>query len=129
MGSRNHPRRKQVYSTGVLIDMKLSEYQRRASRTIPKDQEVSSLLTNFCMGLSGEGGELIDHFKKVLFHGHNLDKEYVEKELGDLLWYIAAISSTLKLDLSVIGDINIDKLERRYPDGFSQQKSQNREDG
>ena len=107
--------------------MDLSEYQRKAARTIPKD-EMSALLTNFCLGLSGESGELIDHFKKLLFHGHALDREYVEKELGDLLWYIAGISSVLSLDLSVIGDINIDKLAKRYPEGFSQKHSRDRED-
>ena len=106
--------------------MELSEYQRLASRTLPEG-ETATLLTNFCLGLAGESGEMIDHIKKVVFHGHSIDKEYLEKELGDLLWYIAGISSALDLDLSTIGDINIDKLAKRYPDGFSQNRSRNRE--
>lgn len=107
--------------------MDLNEYQKLAARTIPKD-EVATLLTNFCLGLAGESGELIDHVKKVVFHGHDLDKEYLSKELGDILWYIAGVSSILKLDLSVISDINIDKLKRRYPSGFTTHHSRNRED-
>ena len=107
--------------------MELSEYQRLAARTLPKE-ETTTLLTNFCLGLAGESGEMIDHVKKAVFHGHPLDKQYLEKELGDLLWYIAGISSALSLDLSAIGDINIDKLAKRYPDGFSQYRSQNREE-
>lgn len=106
--------------------MDLSRYQKLAARTIPTE-EVKNLLTNFCLGLAGESGELIDHVKKVVFHGHKLDKDYLSKELGDLLWYIAGISSILKLDLSDIGDINIDKLSRRYPDGFTSHHSQHRE--
>ena len=105
--------------------MDLSDYQKQAARTIPTE-EVNTLLTNFCLGLAGEAGELIDHVKKVVFHGHSLDEKYLSKELGDLLWYIAGLSSILKLDLSVIGDINIDKLKRRYPDGFNKHHSQNR---
>lgn len=108
--------------------MDLSEYQRLAARTLPKDEEKSSLLTNFCMGLAGESGELIDHVKKAVFHGHTLDKDYLQKELGDLLWYIAGISSTLNLDLSAVGDINIDKLRKRYPEGFDRCRSRNREE-
>jgi len=107
--------------------MNLSEYQRLAARTIPVE-EIDSLLTNFCLGLAGEGGELIDHVKKAVFHKHALDKDYLAKELGDLLWYIAGISSILKLDLSDIGDINIDKLKRRYPNGFTTHHSVHREE-
>ena len=108
--------------------MELNRYQELAARTIPQDGSHIRNLLNFCLGLSGESGELIDHVKKAVFHGHGLDQEYLAKELGDILWYLAGISSVLKLDFSVIGDINIDKLRRRYPEGFSEAASQARED-
>ena len=84
-------------------------------------------LANYSMGLAGESGELIDILKKHIFHGHELNIEEIKKECGDVLWYLAAIASTLDLNLDDICIYNIKKLEKRYPEGFSKEKSINRE--
>lgn len=78
------------------------------------------------MGLTGESGELVDYLKKWVGHGHKLDVENVEKELGDVLWYVAELCNALGLDMDEIAQKNVEKLKARYPDGFSQAASINR---
>lgn len=112
--------------------MKFNEYQQLAERTANMDHTNGMTirdyrLTNFGLGISGEAGEVTDHIKKIVFHGHKLDKDNIKKELGDVLWYVATLATTVGLDLEEIAVANIEKLMKRYPDGFSQEKSVNRE--
>ena len=100
--------------------MHLDEYQAAAQGTAGTPLECSLL------GLAGEAGEVCDYFKKVLHHGHVQDNEHIIKELGDVLWYVADIASQLGLSLNQIAVANIAKLQRRYPHGFSQQASRDR---
>lgn len=103
--------------------MNMNQYQKDAARTISTMQSVENRLVNFCFGLTGETGELIDHIKKHLFHGHPIDTDYAKKELGDTLWYVAALCTELNLSLGEVAEMNIDKLKARYPNGFSEQDS------
>ena len=98
--------------------MDISDYQKQSARTMPKNLHVEPLLTNVCLGLAGESGEIIEHVKKVVFHGHQLDRDYLKKEIGDVLWYVAAMASALDLDLGEVAQANVDKLKARYPEGF-----------
>ena len=75
------------------------------------------------MGLCGESGEAIDIVKKWLAQGHELDKERLAKELGDIAWYLAEAATALDLSLEQILQANIDKLKKRYPNGFDSQRS------
>ena len=106
--------------------MKLSDYQKQSSRTMPSGLHTEPLLTNLCLGLAGESGEIIEHVKKHVFHGHSLDKQYVEKEIGDVLWYLAGLATTVGADLGEIAQANVDKLKARYPEGFDTTASTNR---
>ena len=108
--------------------MNLDEYQNLASRTIATDKNETELLINMQMGLSGEVGEISDHMKKALFQGHEIDFEYIKKELGDIMWYIALGATALDINLSEIAQMNIDKLNKRYPNGFEVERSVNRND-
>ena len=58
--------------------------------------------------------------------GHELDKEHLAKELGDIAWYLAEAATALDMDLEDILQANLDKLRNRYPEGFSCEKSRNR---
>lgn len=78
------------------------------------------------MGLSGESGEVTDHIKKVAFQGHDLDKEEIAKELGDVLWYVARTADSIGYKLEDIAEMNVKKLRKRYPNGFSEEASRNR---
>ena len=106
--------------------MTLDDYQRLAARTIGTDRTHEQQLANAALGLAGEAGEVADAMKKHLFHDWPLDREAMAKELGDCLWYVAAMATALGMRLEEIGAGNIEKLRRRYPDGFSSERSLNR---
>lgn len=108
--------------------MKFNEYQELAGRTANKDIKHKGSLANYGMGLAGETGEVVDILKKAVFHGHETDVAKLKDELGDVLWYLANLATELDLNLEDIADQNIEKLRKRYPDGFSQEKSINRKE-
>lgn len=79
-------------------------------------------MINSVMGLCGESGEAIDIVKKWMAQGYELDKEHLAKELGDIAWYLAEAATALEIPLDDIFQANIDKLKKRYPEGFDIQK-------
>lgn len=83
---------------------------------------------NACLGLSGEVGEVNDMIKKWIFHEHTLDEMELKKEVGDIMWYIALICDSFGWTLDEVMELNIEKLKKRYPDGFSSEKSVNRKE-
>ena len=109
--------------------MNINEYQKLAMTTLNPELSKKDVLINSVMGLCGESGEAIDVVKKWLAHGHELDKEHLKKELGDIAWYLAEAATALDMDLEDILQANIDKLKRRYPEGFSTACSVNRREG
>lgn len=106
--------------------MNFNEYQQETRRTAPKIDDTLGCLVNFSMGLSGESGEVTDHIKKVVFQGHDLNREEIAKELGDILWYLARAADTIGYTLEEIAIMNVNKLRKRYPNGFSEKASKNR---
>lgn len=87
------------------------------------------MLTNGALGLCGESGEVADMVKKCLYQGHTLDIPKVVKELGDVAWYLAVASYAIGYDLEKVLAMNVEKLRKRYPDGFSADRSIHREEG
>ena len=110
------------YFRGMILD----EYQQLAARTLGRDRTHEQQLANAALGLTGEAGEVAEVIKKHLFHATPLDQDALVKELGDCLWYVAAFATVLDLSLDDIAQRNIDKLRRRYPDGFDTERSRNR---
>ena len=108
--------------------MNANEYQKLAMTTLNKELNKKDVLINAVMGLCGESGEAIDIVKKHLHQGHELAKEKLIKELGDIAWYLAEAAYALDVDLSTVLEGNINKLKARYPEGFSVDKSINREE-
>ena len=108
--------------------MTLNEYQQLALTTLNPKLNKKDVLINGVMGLCGESGEVIDIVKKHLAQGHDLDREALIKELGDVAWYLAETAAALDVSLEEVCSRNIDKLRRRYPQGFSEEQSQNRTD-
>lgn len=122
--------------------MKANEYQKLAMRTndglcsqrlyqcMPQAEPFQMVdigeIINASLGLSGEIGELNDMIKKSVFHGHFVDGEDIKKEIGDICWYVALMCKGFGFDLEEILQMNIDKLKKRYPEGFSEQASINR---
>lgn len=103
-----------------------NEYQRQAMRTLNPNLSRKDVLINGVMGLCGESGEAIDIVKKHLHQGHELDKERLAKELGDIAWYLAETAYALDLPLETILRGNLEKLQKRYPEGFDTEHSVHR---
>ena len=101
----------------------VNEYQKQAMTTLNPELNKKDVLINSVMGLCGESGEAIDIVKKWLAQGHELDKAHLAKELGDIAWYLAEAATALDLSLEEILQANIDKLKKRYPDGFDTERS------
>ena len=106
--------------------MTINEYQKLAMTTLNPALSEKDVLINGVMGLCGESGEAIDIVKKWLAQGHELDKEKLAKELGDICWYLAETATALGLSLEDIMAANIEKLKKRYPEGFDTERSVNR---
>ena len=105
----------------------INEYQQLAMTTLNPELSRKDVLINGVMGLCGESGEAIDIVKKWLAQGHELDREKLAKELGDICWYLAETATALDLSLEEIMAANIEKLKQRYPDGFDSARSIHRE--
>ena len=103
--------------------MTINEYQRLAMTTLNPELSQKDILINGVMGLCGESGEAIDIVKKWLAQGHELDREKLSKELGDIAWYLAETATALDLSLEDIFAANIEKLKKRFPDGFDTERS------
>jgi len=71
------------------------------------------------LGMVCEAGEAGDILKKHIFHGVELDRDGLVKELGDVLWYFTLILNTTGITLDEVVDKNVDKLVSRYPDNHS----------
>ena len=112
---------------GFVVIKELDDYQEKAKRTSNQQVEALYKLANFGMGLAGESGEVCDYLKKVVFHGHDLDQDKLADELGDVLWYLANLADAIDLPLSEIARRNVEKLQKRYPEGFDSQRSRERQ--
>lgn len=106
--------------------MTINEYQQLAMRTLNPALDRQEVLLNSVMGLCGESGEAIDLVKKHRMQGHALDREKFIAELGDIAWYLAEAATALDVELETVFKANIEKLQKRYPEGFSAEKSMHR---
>ena len=108
--------------------MQANEYQKAAMATLNPALEKKDVLIHSVMGLCGESGEAIDIVKKWLMQGHELDKEHLVKELGDVAWYLAEAATALDIPLEAVFQGNMDKLRQRFPNGFDTGASVNRKE-
>lgn len=105
--------------------MNFNEYQEQAmtTRTATADEAYALL------GLSGEVGEVHSLIAKQIRDHHLTDEELeasITKELGDVLWFIAAIAKDFDISLEAIAKTNIQKLKKRKASGTIQGSGDNR---
>lgn len=105
-----------------------NKYQALASRTINDNLEISKVELHALHGLSGEVGEIHSLYQKV-YQGHKMDDDHLMKEIGDLMWFVAELCTARGLFLEDVMKLNIDKLKKRFPDGFEVEKSLHRKEG
>ena len=102
--------------------MTLNEYQMIANSTSGQ-LDPWNRIREGCYGLNGEAGECIDILKKVEFQGHAFDPVKLVDELGDVLWYITQTATGLNITLEDVAQHNVEKLKKRYPNGFDVERS------
>ena len=99
---------------------------------IEDDADVPRLLTA-ALGLTAEAGEFTEVVKKIVFQGKPVNDEnifHMKRELGDIMWYVAQACMALDTDFNEIIEMNVEKLEKRYPGGsFDDHHSENRAEG
>jgi NTP pyrophosphatase (non-canonical NTP hydrolase) len=100
--------------------MNFEEYQKKSRETAL----YPNLGNNFIyptLGLCGEAGEVAEKIKKIIRDNHGKinqeRKVMLEKELGDVLWYLANLSTELDLSLNNIAHKNLEKLAQRLQKG------------
>lgn len=85
-------------------------------------------LTHATYGLTGEAGEFADAVKKHQIYGQELDKQNLLEEIGDILWYAALAAEILGSNLNLIALRNVGKLQRRYPEKYTDLLASERRD-
>jgi NTP pyrophosphatase (non-canonical NTP hydrolase) len=108
--------------------MNLDDYQRAAARTMNAGITDDERLIDAAAGLAEEAGEVLGLVRKHLYMHQPLDRERLTRELGDALWCLAAIGTCLGLTLDEVAGKNMAKLQRRYPEGYSDEASRSRID-
>ncbi len=105
-----------------------NKYQELAGRTINRKLDNIQMEYHALHGMVGEIGEIHSLYQKV-YQGHDMDGTHLQKELGDLLWFIAEFCTANGWNMEDIMDMNIEKLKKRFPDGFSEDQSLHRKEG
>ncbi|MFA5169250.1 MAG: nucleoside triphosphate pyrophosphohydrolase family protein [Candidatus Paceibacterota bacterium] len=97
--------------------MTFQEYQTFSRKTAIYPNKDNNFIYP-TLGLAGEAGEVAEKIKKVIRDGNGIvsdeKREEITKELGDVLWYVANLSTELKINLEDVASKNIEKLESRY---------------
>lgn len=107
--------------------MELNVYKEEVKRSMAQLGHSLADQLHMAMGISTEASEILDVFKKKLAYGKEIDVVNVREEIGDIMWYIANLSTLLEIDLEEALQINVDKLKARYPDKFDEEKALNRD--
>ena len=104
------------------------KYQDCAMRTCNRKLSDLERLYHGVFGLCSEAGEISGLLQKV-YQGHEIDREHMIKEIGDVLWMVAEICDSYGVSMDEAMEKNIEKLWSRYPEGFDVDKSLHRKAG
>jgi NTP pyrophosphatase (non-canonical NTP hydrolase) len=107
--------------------MNTDKYQEKAVRTMVDLPGVLDNELHMALGMVTEAGEFADVYKKSLAYNKPIDYINLKEELGDMLWYIANFCTLQGWTMKEVMDINIKKLEARYPEKFTEDKAINRD--
>jgi len=94
--------------------MTFDEYQAKAVKTAIYKAEHQVIYPS--MGLVNEAGEVVGKVKKILRDG-KFDREAIADEIGDVMWYMAALCRDLNVNMSDVAQRNLDKLKDRQERG------------
>ncbi len=105
-----------------MTNMALTKYQHDAMKTAQYPMYRDNLLYP-ALKLAGEAGEVAEKVGKLMrdrgympgvdFEITMEERENLIKEIGDVLWYVAAMADELQYDLQYVAEVNLDKLQGR----------------
>lgn len=98
--------------------MTFDDYQAAAARTVNPELGIDDQLLDAASGLAEEAGEILAHVRKARFQSRTLDRDAVMLELGDALWCLTTVASSLGVGLGDVAAANVEKLKARHPGGF-----------
>ena len=98
--------------------MNLKEYQKLAKLTAKKFDNPEIEISTWGLGVTGEAGDIASCIKKTFAHKNDV-KEGIKENIGDMFWYTAMICNFFNWDMEEILRQNIEKLKKRYPQGFT----------
>lgn len=107
--------------------MQIKDFQQLSKRTLNNDLSRKEQMANMVIGMYGETGEVADIIKKHLYQYHSLDTGHLIEEIGDVMFYISNLCNLFNIDIEHCLEANIEKLKKRYPEGFEAERSINRE--
>ena len=108
------------------MELTIRDYYKAALRTVNPQLTVQEARNHALHGIASECGEIHGLYQKV-YQGHEISKERVMDEMGDLMWFVMELCYAEKIDPEEVLEYNIHKLMTRYPDGFSTERSLHRE--
>ena len=122
-----------------FVDAVTSEQSKSHEAFVYRIQELegqgfpTERLLTAAVGMSAEAGEFTEIVKKIVFQGKPVNEEnlfHMKRELGDIMWYVAQACMGLNTSIDEIIEMNVEKLEKRYPGGsFDVHYSENRKQG
>ncbi len=99
--------------------MNLTDYQKICSSTAKKFDNKELEIYTWGLGIAGEAGDVASCIKKTFAHENSTVKAGIRENLGDTLWYMAMICNYFDWNMQEVMQDNIDKLKKRYPNGFT----------
>ena len=108
------------------MELTIRDYYKAACRTINPKLSVLNTRNHALFEMTSELGEIHGIYQKEL-QGHEPIRDHLIEEIGDLLWGTMELCFAENIDPQEVLEYNIDKLTKRYPDGFSTERSVNRE--
>ena len=110
-----------------MEEMTLREYQELARRTQNFELTNKERMLHALHGISAETGEIHGFFQKI-YQGHEFSVDELKKEIGDLEWFVSELCDCMGFELEDVCRGNIEKLKKRYPEGFEAERSVNRDE-
>lgn len=105
--------------------MDIQQFQLKSVRTMKIDDGT---IPHCALGLAGEVGEVVDLVKKSVYYEKAMDLDHLEEEIGDVMFYLVNLATMYNLPMDKILEKNVEKLEKRYPSGFSKKDAIERKD-
>jgi NTP pyrophosphatase (non-canonical NTP hydrolase) len=100
----------------------LKEYQKLCKATAKKFETPHHEILTWGLGIAGEAGDVAGCIKKTYAHDND-QRHGIRENIGDTLWYAAMICNFFEWDMQDILDENIDKLKKRFQNGFTTEEA------